>query len=171
MTHQLPTLSLFSSIFICIPLLLIWYYLEETENVFVKLSLQSQPSKYNIKFPVGEKKLLDIMLFLNFQMVKLLEFQQINGTLPCLLEIVVYSLWRASKLRCFRRVRLFDPMDCSLPGSSVHGILQARILEWVAMPSSSGSFWPRDWTQVSCITGRFFSAEPLGKSIFYGITN
>ena len=35
---------------------------------------------------------------------------------------------------------LCDPMDCSLPGSSVHGILQARILEWVAMPSSRGSF-------------------------------
>ena len=40
-------------------------------------------------------------------------------------------------------------MDCSLPGSSVHGILQARILEWVAMPSSTGSSWPRDWTSIS----------------------
>ena len=39
---------------------------------------------------------------------------------------------------------LCDPMDCSLPGSSVHGILQARILEWVAMPSSRGSSQPRD---------------------------
>ena len=39
---------------------------------------------------------------------------------------------------------LYDPMDCSLPGSSVHGILQARILEWVAMPSSRGSSQPRD---------------------------
>ena len=39
---------------------------------------------------------------------------------------------------------LSDPMDCSLPGSSVHGILQARILEWVAMPSSRGSSQPRD---------------------------
>ena len=42
---------------------------------------------------------------------------------------------------------LEDPMDCSPPGSSVHGILQARILEWVAMLSSRGSSWPRDWTQ------------------------
>ena len=40
---------------------------------------------------------------------------------------------------------LCDPMDCSPPGSSVHGILQARILEWVTMPSSRGSSWPRDW--------------------------
>ena len=51
---------------------------------------------------------------------------------------------------------LCDPMDCSLPGSSVHGILQARILEWVAMPFSRGSSHPRDQTLVSCIAGRFF---------------
>ena len=48
-------------------------------------------------------------------------------------------------------------MECSLPGSSVRGILQARILEWVAIPFSKGSSWPRDWTQVSYITGRFFT--------------
>ena len=47
-------------------------------------------------------------------------------------------------------------MDCSPSGSSVHGILQARRLEWVAMPSSRGSSYPRDWTHVSCIAGRFF---------------
>ena len=51
---------------------------------------------------------------------------------------------------------LHDPMDCSPPGSSVHGILQARILEWVAMLSSGGSFQPRDRTQVSSIAGGFF---------------
>jgi len=44
---------------------------------------------------------------------------------------------------------LCNPMDCSQPGSSVHGILQARILEWVAMPSSRGYCQPRDQTQVS----------------------
>ena len=52
---------------------------------------------------------------------------------------------------------LRDPMHCSLPGSSVLGILQARILEWVAMPSTRGSSQPRDRTQVSHITGRFFT--------------
>ena len=51
---------------------------------------------------------------------------------------------------------LCDPMDCSPPGSSVLGILQARILEWVAMPSSRESSQPRDQTQVSCIAGDFF---------------
>ena len=55
-------------------------------------------------------------------------------------------------------------MDCSPPGSSVHGILQARILEWVAMPSSKGSPWSRDWTHVSCTAGRFITPEPPGKS-------
>ena len=54
-------------------------------------------------------------------------------------------------------VILCIPMDCILPGSSLHGILQARILEWVAMPSSWGSSWPRDWTQVYCIVGGFFT--------------
>ena len=49
------------------------------------------------------------------------------------------------------------PMGCSPPGSSVHGILQARVLEWVAMSSSRGSSQPRDQTQVSHIAGRFFT--------------
>ena len=52
---------------------------------------------------------------------------------------------------------LCDPMDCSPPGSSVHGILQARILEWVAISFSRGSSRPRDWTQVSRIVGRCFN--------------
>ena len=47
-------------------------------------------------------------------------------------------------------------MDCSLPGSSVHGILQARILEWVPSPFSKGSTQPRNWTQVSHVAGRFY---------------
>ena len=49
-----------------------------------------------------------------------------------------------------------NPMDYSLPGSSVHGILQVRILEWIAISFSRGSSWPRDQTLVSCIAGRFF---------------
>ena len=52
---------------------------------------------------------------------------------------------------------LCNPMDCSPPGSSVHGILQARILEWVAISFSRGSSWPWDRTQVSCIAGEFFT--------------
>ena len=55
-------------------------------------------------------------------------------------------------------------MDCSPPGSSIHGILQERILELVPVPSSRGSSQSRDPTQVSCIPGKFFRAsEPPGK--------
>ena len=50
-----------------------------------------------------------------------------------------------------------NPMGCSPTGSSVHGILQARILEWIAIPFSWVSSWPRDWTQVSHIAGRFLT--------------
>ena len=50
-----------------------------------------------------------------------------------------------------------DPMDCSPPGSSVYGSLQAKILEWVAVPFSRGSSWPRGRTWVSRIAGRFFT--------------
>ena len=50
-----------------------------------------------------------------------------------------------------------DPVDCSPPGSSVHGILQARMLEWVAVPFCRGSSRPRDWTRACCIAGRFFT--------------
>ena len=59
-----------------------------------------------------------------------------------------------------------DSMDCTPPGSFVHGIFQGRILGWVAISSSRGSSWPRDWVCVSCssyITGRSFPAEPSGK--------
>ena len=63
-------------------------------------------------------------------------------------------------------VRLGDAMDCSWPDSSVHEILQSKILEWVAMFSSRGSFQPRGRTHDccgSCIAGEFFTAEPPGK--------
>ena len=64
---------------------------------------------------------------------------------------------------------LWGPMDCCLPGSSVHGILQARILKWVAMSSSRGSFPPRGRNCISCsscIAGGFFTTEPPGKPLY-----
>ena len=63
-------------------------------------------------------------------------------------------------------VQLCDPVDCNPPVSSVHGIFQARIVEWVAIPFSRGTSWPRDWTCDSCVSGiagEFFATEPLGK--------
>ena len=58
---------------------------------------------------------------------------------------------------------LCDPMDCNLPGSSVHGILQARILEWIAICSSRGSSWLRDWTQCPALQADSLPSEPPGK--------
>ena len=55
-------------------------------------------------------------------------------------------------------------MDCHWSGSSDHGVLQARVLEWVATPFSRGSSWPRDWTQVSHIAGRFFTIWAIRKA-------
>ena len=60
---------------------------------------------------------------------------------------------------------LCDPMDYT-----VHEILQARTLQWVAIPFSRGSSQLRDWTQVSCTAGRFFTTEPQGKPT-HGIGN
>ena len=66
----------------------------------------------------------------------------------------------------------WDPMDCSTPSSSAHGVLQARILEWVVIPFSRGSSWSRDRTWVSHTAGRFFTvwatreAPTLGKIQF-----
>ena len=51
------------------------------------------------------------------------------------------------------------PQDCGSSVSSVLGLLQARIPEWIAIPFSKGSFWPRSQTQVSCIAGRFFTTQ------------
>ena len=69
--------------------------------------------------------------------------------LPCL--FVHLQHWLESESVTVSRPTLCDPMHCSLPGSSVHGILQARILEWVAISFSRASSRPRDGTQVSCI--------------------
>ena len=63
---------------------------------------------------------------------------------------------------------LCDPMDCNLPGSSVHGIFQARILEWVAISFSRGPSQPKDQTYISCsltLAGRFFTSEPSEKPL------
>ena len=55
-------------------------------------------------------------------------------------------------------------MDCSAPGSSIHGIFQARILEWVAISFSRGSSGPRNWTRISCIAGGFFNQPSYEES-------
>ena len=66
---------------------------------------------------------------------------------------------------------LCDPLDCSLPGSFVHGILQARILEWVAISFFRGSSQPRDWTWVSSILGRRFTVWATREAWRKAMTN
>ena len=61
---------------------------------------------------------------------------------------------------------LCNPMDHSPPGSSVHGILQAKTLEWVAIPLSRGSSQPRDQTWVACTAGRFFTIWATREALF-----
>ena len=71
-------------------------------------------------------------------------------------------------LNRFSRVRLFVTLWSSPPGFPVHGILQARRLEWVAVPSSRGSSQPEDWTLVSCvpcISGRFFTHQAMWEAL------
>ena len=87
-----------------------------------------------------------------------------------------YSLTTSQSLCCYclpslslsalSCLTLCDPLDCSPPGPSVHGILQARVLEWVAVPPFRESSRPRDWTGFSSIAGRFFTTEPPGSPIW-----
>ena len=72
----------------------------------------------------------------------------------CLLNMVY---WELVKWKCQSCPTLCNPVDCSPPGSSLRVILQARVLEWVAISFSRGSSWPRDGTWVSRIAGRFFT--------------
>ena len=90
-------------------------------------------------------------------------------TRVCLVKAMVFPVvmygcesWAIKKVEWVSEVAqscptLCDPMDCSLQGSSVHGIFQARVLEWIAISFSRESSQPRDWTQVSCIAGRRFN--------------
>ena len=99
--------------------------------------------------------------------------------LLCCVKTLVYSKLIQCIYMCVRvyvcvcvcmcvqsRPSLCDPVDCNLPGFSVLGISQARILEWIAISYSRGLTWPRDQSHISCLAGRFFTAEPLGKSTY-----
>ena len=81
------------------------------------------------------------------------------GFLHCrrMLYLWATGIWKVKVKVDQLCLTLCETVDYSRPGSSVHGMLQARTLEWVAIPFSRGSSWPRDWTQVSWIAGRFFT--------------
>ena len=72
---------------------------------------------------------------------------------------------RKVKVKLLSRVWLCDSMDCSLPGSSIHGIFQARILEWVAISLCRGSSWPRDQTPSAALRADPLLSEPPEKPL------
>ena len=96
-------------------------------------------------------------LFLLYQVASfqnfIIKYNVCSMLLPFLILLLLESESEVAQL-C---PTLWDPVDCSLPGSSIHGISQARILEWVAISFSGGSCWPREWIRVSCIAGRHFT--------------
>ena len=72
-------------------------------------------------------------------------------------KVVPRQAWKGEGEVSQSCLTLCDPMDCSLPGFSIHGILQARILEWVTISFSRGSSQPRNWTRIYRIGGRCFN--------------
>ena len=100
--------------------------------------------------------MLNVFKYSYFLICKTIFFMK--AKIAILSRVVIYHKKESYKvLVTWACPTLCDPMDCSLPSSSVHGILQARILEWVVIPFSRGSSWPRDWTWVFHIISRFFT--------------
>ena len=104
------------------------------------------------------------MNLLAVQKMQEIQVQSLGGEDPLEEEMAAHSsiLPSAPALPCRAkslqsRLTLGDPVDCSPPDFSVGGIIQARILEWVDIPSPRGLSQPRDQTQVSCIAGRLFT--------------
>ena len=95
-------------------------------------------------------------IYILFRFFSIVDYYKILNTVPCA------CMHAQSFQSC---PTLCNPMSRSLPGSFVHGVFLARILEWVALPSSRGSSQPRDRTCISCVcctADRFFTTEPLG---------
>ena len=100
------------------------------------------------------------MLFINIIIINIAaKHLRVDWRAPRIQKIKIYSFLYHHKEKWSRSVMSdsCNPLDHSLPGSSVHEILQARILEWVAISFCRGSSRPRNQTQVSCIAGRFLT--------------
>ena len=107
----------------------------------IRLVLKINPTQWSLQRPV-----VSISMGLSPE--------QVNSDVTCSLSTASLLITTAWKVKVIQSCRtLCDPMDYT-----VHGILQARILEWVAFPFSRGSSQPRDWTQVSLIAGGFFTS-------------
>ena len=97
-----------------------------------------------------------------FNIIMLIKLTEMNLNIIMLIQVTEKKV----KVKSLSHVRLCNCVDCSPPGSSVHGILQPRILEWVAFPFSRGSSRTGTSTLVSCIAGRFFTIWATGDCHF-----
>ena len=102
-----------------------------------------------------------------FSSVSIFDFKNINAKKHCLIKFIVENNINNFAQQLQSCPTLCNPMNFSLPGSSVHGTFSERILEWVALPSSRGSSQPREQTCISCIAGGFFTPEPPGFKILF----
>ena len=118
---------------------------EKVFSVLSRIGFSSPVASALRKYTVLSSRCLFWWLFLFSGVLSLLERSQWGH------RVVLKQKWSEVAWSC---LTLCDPMDCSLSGSSVHGILQARILEWVAISFSRGSSWPRDRTWVSSTANR-----------------
>ena len=103
--------------------------------------------------------------FIMFVRVIMLLCDAIINSFPLLCSIPFYEYSVEIMLVAQSCPALCNPMDCSLRGSSIHGIFQARVLEWVAISFSRGSSQSRDGTWVFCLAGEFFTTDSSGKSL------
>ena len=149
---------------------------------FVHVTLQSFPLRGELRSPVPLMKSLSLWPIWPIDCEKWQHgssqgsLQEASWVSTCLFTLLSFSARGTCVCFCVCSVTqscltLWEYMDCSSPGSSVQGISQARILEWVAMSFPRKSSWPRDWTQVSYSTGWFFTTEPLGKHLILYVTN
>ena len=103
--------------------------------------------------------------FFNLSLNDALAFPASNSSHFMVRGITMFAWQGGGGVYSLSCVQLCDPINCSPPGSSVHGVSQARTLEWVAISFSRGSSRPRDWTWVSCINRWifFFTVESPGE--------
>ena len=130
------------------------------KNVNCRITIRpgSSPAKYKLQRNENIHSLKNLCMGIHSNFIHNRQMQKQHKCSSTDEGINVYSVSQLCPTLC-------NPIDASLPGSSIHGIVQARILEWDAIPYSRGSSQPRDWTHVSYTVGRFFNTELLGKPL------
>ena len=127
---------------------------EKIKNKKIKIKNKKMWKKiFGSKFPLVKKKSVRLIVPITQSLTPPLLLWRIQW----LLMSLGVQRWEGKVWVAHSSPTLWDHMDYSLSGSSIHGVLQARILEWVAISFSRGSCQPRDWIQVSQVAGRFFT--------------